>query len=249
MSKDWALTSFVAGLATVQKTKVWHLSVTHLKSCDSSYNSLTALTWYTALTSHRYQTYLPVIVSTHVRLTNDCADAAKACKHVCNQLLKSHAFSLPIIRDKSNVISSSLFGIVFAMLFVIKPKWSQPTLSPHLFCSTECFYRIANGEYQTNDASMIKEETIMARSKGRSSTSRRKSTSRTGQSSSRRKQGSSMMGALVVEGLAIALFVFLISQARAERDQETGLERNNSPVQELFERTPQQGHWLAMNAE
>ena len=87
----------------------------------------------------------------------------------------------------------------------------------------------------------------MARSTRRSSTSRRsstprrKSTSRTSRSTSKRKKGSSILGALVVEGLAIALFVFLISQARAERDQATGVERSNPPVQELLEPTPVQG--------
>ena len=91
----------------------------------------------------------------------------------------------------------------------------------------------------------------MARSTRRSSTSRRsstprrkstsKSTSRTSRSTSKRKKGSSILGALVVEGLAIALFVFLISQARAERDQATGVERSNPPVQELLEPTSVQG--------
>lgn len=47
-----------------------------------------------------------------------------------------------------------------------------------------------------------------------------------------------MLGALVVEGMAIALFVFLISQARAQREQESGLQRNNLPAQENLEQTP-----------
>ena len=48
-----------------------------------------------------------------------------------------------------------------------------------------------------------------------------------------------MLGAFVVEGSAFVVFIFLFVQARAERQQESGLEKNQYPViQEMFQQTP-----------
>lgn len=55
----------------------------------------------------------------------------------------------------------------------------------------------------------------------------------------KKKQTTSIFGALMIESLAVALFVFLFVQARAERQQES--ERSGFPViQEMFEQTPVQ---------
>ena len=55
----------------------------------------------------------------------------------------------------------------------------------------------------------------------------------------KRKKKSSALGAFVIEGLALVVFIFLFVQARAERAQESGLEKNQYPViQEMFQQTP-----------
>ena len=55
----------------------------------------------------------------------------------------------------------------------------------------------------------------------------------------KRKQKSSILGALVIEALAVVVFVLLIAQARAERQQESGLENSGAPVlKEMLEQTP-----------
>ncbi len=54
-----------------------------------------------------------------------------------------------------------------------------------------------------------------------------------------RKKSSSALGAVVIEGLALVVFVFLFVQARAERQRESGLERDQQPViQNRFQQTP-----------
>ena len=55
----------------------------------------------------------------------------------------------------------------------------------------------------------------------------------------KRTQKSSILGALVIEALAVVVFVLLIAQARAERQQESGLENSGAPVlKEMLEQTP-----------
>lgn len=55
----------------------------------------------------------------------------------------------------------------------------------------------------------------------------------------KRKKSSSVWGAVVIEGLALVVFIFLFVQARAERQQETGLEKTQLPArQEILEQTP-----------
>ncbi len=58
----------------------------------------------------------------------------------------------------------------------------------------------------------------------------------------KRRKSSGMLGALVIEGLAVVVFIFLFSQARAERQQESELERSELPaIHEILEQTPLQG--------
>ena len=55
----------------------------------------------------------------------------------------------------------------------------------------------------------------------------------------RKKQSSSMFGALVIEGLAVVFFIFLFAQARAERQADDSPSREAIPVlQGMFEQTP-----------
>jgi len=55
----------------------------------------------------------------------------------------------------------------------------------------------------------------------------------------RKKQASSIFGALVIEGLALVVFVFLFAQARAERQAEDSTGHEAIPVlQGMFEQTP-----------
>lgn len=55
----------------------------------------------------------------------------------------------------------------------------------------------------------------------------------------KRKKSSSALGAFVMEGLALVVFIFLFVQARAERAQESELEKSRFPViQEMFHQTP-----------
>lgn len=58
----------------------------------------------------------------------------------------------------------------------------------------------------------------------------------------KQKKSSSIFGVLTVELLGIVGFTILFIQARAERQQEAGLEQKGFPViQEMFEQTPFQG--------
>ena len=58
----------------------------------------------------------------------------------------------------------------------------------------------------------------------------------------KRKNSSSVFGAFVIEGLALVVFIFLFSQARAERQRESGVEKSGLPlIQQVFEQTPLQG--------
>ena len=55
----------------------------------------------------------------------------------------------------------------------------------------------------------------------------------------RKKQSSSLFGALVIEGLALVVFVFLFAQARAERQAGNTPNHAAMPVlQGVFEQTP-----------
>ena len=55
----------------------------------------------------------------------------------------------------------------------------------------------------------------------------------------RKKKSSSVFGALVIEGLAIVVLIFLFSQARAERQADDSTRPEALPVlQGMFEQTP-----------
>lgn len=54
-----------------------------------------------------------------------------------------------------------------------------------------------------------------------------------------KKKKSSILGALVLEGIALVLFVFLVTQARAERQADVSPRHQTIPVLEgMFEQTP-----------
>ena len=55
----------------------------------------------------------------------------------------------------------------------------------------------------------------------------------------KRKKSPSILGAILMEGLALAVFAVLFTQARAERQRETTMEQTAYPVfQEMFKQTP-----------
>ena len=55
----------------------------------------------------------------------------------------------------------------------------------------------------------------------------------------KRKKSSSVLGAFVIEILALVVFIFLFVQARAERQKASSIEKSGMPViQEMFQQTP-----------
>ena len=55
----------------------------------------------------------------------------------------------------------------------------------------------------------------------------------------RKKQSQSLLGALVIESVAVIVFVMIFVQARAERQKEAAIEDRQIPVlSSMFEQTP-----------